>query len=76
MDQGLLGGAGQWDKGQQAGTEAQEVPPEHQDKVPYCAGDTALEQVTQVGCGFPPSMGIFKNYLDTLLCHVLQDKTA
>lgn len=54
MDQGLLGDAGQWDKGQQAGTEAQEVPPEHQEEVPYCAGDTALEQVTQVGCGFPP----------------------
>lgn len=50
MDQGLLSGAGQWDERQQVGAEAQEVP-EHQEEVPYCAGDRALEQVTQISCG-------------------------
>lgn len=57
MDLALLSGSNQWNKRQQAGTEAQEVPPKHEGEVPYCAGDRGLEQVTQIGSGYPPLPG-------------------
>ena len=34
----------------QAETDAQKVPPEHEEEL-YCAGGQALEQVAQRGCG-------------------------
>ena len=42
----------QWqDKGQQVQTEAQEVPPEHEEGLLYSEGNGALEQAAQGGCG-------------------------
>lgn len=75
MDQALLSGAGQWDKRQQAGTEAQEVPPEHQEEVPYCAGDRALEQVTQMGCGYPPIPWGYSRTIWTHSCAMCSERT-
>lgn len=84
MDWGLISGSGQWDKGQQEGTEAQGVPPEHQEEVPYYAGDTGTlkHKNHSTGTGYSgrlwisPLHGDIQEYLDTLLCHVLWDETA
>jgi len=46
-----FGGAQRQDKGQQAQTEAQEVPPEHKEEFLHSEGDGALEQAAQRGCG-------------------------
>lgn len=56
-----------WEKRQRAGTDAQE--PEHK-VVAYCGSAWALGQSAQRRCGASLTE-IFKNYLDTLLCHVL-----
>lgn len=37
--------------GQEAEAGTQEGPPEHEEELPYCSSDRALEQVTQGGCG-------------------------
>jgi len=50
--QTLFSGAQRQDRGQQAQTEAQEVPPEHEEELLYFEGDGALAQVAQRGCGF------------------------
>jgi len=50
--QTLFSGAQQQDKGQQAQTEAEEVPPEHEEELLPSEGNRALEQVAQGGCGF------------------------
>ena len=44
-------GAQQQGKGQQAQTEAQEVPSDHEEELLPSEGDGALEQVAQRGCG-------------------------
>ena len=49
--QTLSSGAQRQDKGQQAQTEAWEVPPEQEEKILHSEGDGALEQVAQRGCG-------------------------
>ena len=42
----------QWqDKGQRAQTEAEEVPPEHEEELLPSEGDGALDQAAQGGCG-------------------------
>ena len=46
----LFSGAQQQDKGQQAQTEAEDVPSEHEEEL-YFEGDRALEQAAQRGCG-------------------------
>ena len=50
--QTLFSGAQQQDKGQWAQTEAQEVPPAHEEQLLHFEGDGALEQAAQGGCGF------------------------
>ena len=47
----LLNGAQRQDKGQQAQTGTQEVPPEYEEKLHHCEGDWALAQAAQRGCG-------------------------
>ena len=49
--QTLFSGAQQQDKGQRAQTEAEEVPPEHEEELLPSEGDGALEQDAQGGCG-------------------------
>jgi len=49
--QTLSSGAQRQDKGQWAQTEAQEVPPEHEEELLPCEGDGALAQAAQGGCG-------------------------
>jgi len=49
--QTLFSGAQQQDKGQWAQTEAQEIPPEHEEELLPSEGDGALEQAAQGGCG-------------------------
>jgi len=63
--QTLFSGAQWQDKGQQAQTEAEEVPSEHEEELLPSEGDGALEQAAQAGCGFsfsrhiqdPPGQG-------------------
>ena len=48
----LFSGAQQQDKGQQAQTEAEDVPSEHEEEEHlHSEGDRALEQAAQRGCG-------------------------
>jgi len=49
--QTLFSGAQRQDKGQQAQTEAEEVPSEHEEKLLHSEGDGALAQAAQGGCG-------------------------
>ena len=49
--QDLFSGAQWQDKAQRAQTEAQEVPPEHEEELLPSEGDGALEQAAQGGCG-------------------------
>ena len=49
--QTLFSGAQWQDKGQWAQTEAEEVPPEHEEELLPAEGDGALEQAAQGGCG-------------------------
>lgn len=67
--QALLDGGKKWDKRQRAETDAQEVPPGHEDELFHCAGGCALDQVAQRSCGV--SLGILKTCLDTFLSSVL-----
>ena len=46
-----IGVAKPQDKRQQEETDAQEVPPEYKEECLYCAGNRALEQGAQRGCG-------------------------
>ena len=48
----LFSGAQWQDKGQQAQTEAQEDPADHEEDLLYSEGDGALEQAAQGGDGF------------------------
>jgi len=50
-NQTLSSGAQGQGQRQQAQTEAQEVPSEHQGTLSYCWGDRALASVAQEGCG-------------------------
>ncbi|KAJ7405701.1 hypothetical protein WISP_138048 [Willisornis vidua] len=72
--QALLSDAQQQDKRQQAETDAQKVSPEYKEEL-YCVDDRTLEQLPRVVVE-PPSLEIFKNSLDTILCHVLWDDPA
>ena len=49
--QTLFRGAHRQDEGQRAQIEAQEVPSEHEEELLPSAGDGALEQAAQRGCG-------------------------
>jgi len=49
--QTLFSGAQRQHKEQQAQTEAQEVPSEHEEELLPSEGDGALEQASQGGCG-------------------------
>ena len=49
--QTLFSGAQQWDKGQWAQTEAEEVPSEREEELLPSVGDGALAQAAQRGCG-------------------------
>ena len=49
--QTLSSGAQRQDKGQQAQTEAQEVPAEHEEELLHSAGYATLAQAAQGGCG-------------------------
>ena len=49
--QALFSSAHWQDEGQQAETEAEEVPSEHEEEL-YLEGDRALEEVAQGVCGF------------------------
>ena len=49
--QTLSSGAQEQDKGQQAQTEAEEVPAEHEEELLPSEGDGALAQAAQGGCG-------------------------
>jgi len=49
--QTLFSGAQRQYKGKRAQTEAEEVPPEHEEELRHSEGDGALEQVAQGGCG-------------------------
>ena len=51
LGQTLFSGAQWQDKWQWAQTEAQEVPPEHEEELLPSEGDGALEQAAQGGCG-------------------------
>jgi len=51
----LFSGAQRHDKGQRAQTEAQEVPPAHEEELLPSEGDRALEQAAQGGCGVSSS---------------------
>ena len=52
QEDGALFSGAQWqDKGQRAQTEAQEIPPEHEEELLPSEGDGALEQAAQGGCG-------------------------
>jgi len=63
--QTLSSGAQRQEKGQQAQTEAEEVPSEHEEELLPSEGDGALAQASQGGCGFsffgdiqdPPGQG-------------------
>jgi len=50
--QTLFSGSQRQDKGQQAQTEAQEVPSEHEEELLPYEGVRTLEQAAQGGCGF------------------------
>lgn len=58
---------------QQAETDVQEVPPEHQEEQHFCASDRSRLPREAVE---PPSPEIFENYLDTNLSNVLWDDPA
>ena len=59
-----LSSASQWqDKRQWAQTETQGVSSKHQEALLYCAGNGALAQIAQRGCG-GSSLEIFKSRLD------------
>jgi len=64
--QTLFSGAQQQDKGQWAQTEAQEVPPEHEEELLPSEGDGALAQAAREVVE-SPSLGIFKTRLDKVL---------
>jgi len=49
--QALFSGAQRQDKGQQAQTEAEEAPSEHEEELLPSEGDGALAQAAQGGCG-------------------------
>jgi len=68
--QTVFSGAQQQDKGQQAQTEAQEVPPEQKEELLHFEDDGALEQVAQ-GVVESPSLERFKTRLETVLCSLL-----
>lgn len=44
-----------------AETDAQEIPPEYEGALLYCAVHQALEQISQRGCGVSLSGDIFRN---------------
>jgi len=52
IGQTLFSGAQRQDKGQQAQTEADEVPSEDEEELLPSEGDEGLEQVVHRGCGF------------------------
>ena len=49
--QTIFSGAQRQDGRQWAQTEAEEVPPDHEEELLYSEGDRAWEQVAQRGCG-------------------------
>ena len=68
--QTLFSGAQWHGKVQQAQTEAQEVPSEHEELL-HSEGDRALEQAAQGEVVESPSLEIFKTRLDAVLCSLL-----
>jgi len=82
--QALFSGAQRQDKGQQAQTEAEEAPSEHEEELLPCEGDGALEQAAQGGCGVsfsgdiqdPPGQGpVWPALGDPSLAGVLDQMT-
>ncbi|KAJ7420556.1 hypothetical protein WISP_48134 [Willisornis vidua] len=71
----LLGGAKQRDKKQWAESDAQEVAFEYEEGLLNCVADRALTRLPRDDVE-SPLLKLFKNYLDTILCHVLSDDTA
>lgn len=63
------------EKRQWAETDTQKVPPEHGEKLLYCAGDYAQEWIAKRICGVSHT-GDFPNRLDTIQCHELWDYPA
>lgn len=63
QDQTSLSGAQLWEKGQQARTLSQEVPPKREEKLLYWESDRAVIQTVE-----SLSLEIFKTYLDTIMC--------
>ncbi|KAF4788853.1 hypothetical protein TURU_156666 [Turdus rufiventris] len=59
-----------WDR-----TDAQEVPPEYEEELLYCVGDCAQKQIAQTTVE-SPSLEMFKNSLDTILCQMFRDDPA
>ena len=68
--QTLFSGAQRQDKGQQAQTEAEEVPAEREEELLYSEGDRALNRLPR-GAVDSPSLDIFKTCLDKVLCSLL-----
>ncbi|KAJ7405479.1 Mediator of RNA polymerase II transcription subunit 14 [Willisornis vidua] len=72
MDQAVLGGAEQQDKRHRAETDAQEIPPEHEEELLSCAVPVHWERAAREAVE-SPSLGIFQSCLEGFLCRVLRD---
>jgi len=68
--QTLFSGAQQQDEGQGAQTEAREVLSEHKEELLHSEGDGALNKLPRKAVD-SPSLEIFKNSLDEVLCNLI-----
>lgn len=49
-----------------------EIPPEYEEECIYCVGEHTLNRLPREGVE-NPSLEMFQNHLDAMLCHVLWD---
>ncbi|TRZ18136.1 hypothetical protein HGM15179_008988 [Zosterops borbonicus] len=75
MERALLSGDMKHDTRQWAETDAQEVPPEHEEEL-YSAVTKHWNSLSREAVESPSLLKPFRNRLDTILCRVLWDDPA